>query len=198
MLIRSLVAAGAVSLASLAHAELNQFTQPGTLKIDQGTPRTAILQVNCSPDRDGGALSIELVVTEANTRKDFDFDDFEGPGAAASKTALSHLAWASATFSTAIQHAATGWYAPQPPEAFVFGITQLSHRREELARLLNSMRGQTGNLVWTQTGFDDAKRQLVATFEFDATAAERLQAAASSCLPQILRPRKSVIPPGTQ
>src|SRR5258706_16400283 len=74
-------------------AELHEFSQAGSLKIDAGPRRSATLHVACSPEKDGGALSIELIVLEANTRKDFDYDDFEGPDAAASDKALSHLVW---------------------------------------------------------------------------------------------------------
>jgi hypothetical protein len=38
--------------------------------------------------------------------------------------------------------------------------------------------------VWTQTGFDKATRRLVATFEFDASAAARLRDAMAACLPE--------------
>lgn len=173
-----------LAIAAGANAELHEFSQAGTLKIDAGAPRNATLYIACSPDKDGGALSIELVVPEANARKDFDYDDFEGPDAAAGGKALSHLVWTTAAGSTEITRAAAGWYAPEPPESFMFGVTQMSHRREPPAKLLGAVGGDAGKLVWTQTGFDKATRKLVATFELDATSAARMRDAVSGCLPK--------------
>ena len=192
MNVRPFLAAATLAMMASAHAELHQFVQDGTLKIDQGTQRPAKLHVNCSPDSDGGALSIELVVTEANTRKDFDYDDFEGPDAPASGKALSGITWTTATGTTQITRAAAGWYAPKPPQSFLFGISQLSRHREEPARLLNAILDEPGTLVWTQTGFDNAKRQLVASFTLDAAAVRSLHDAAAACLPQNLPTKKSM------
>ena len=176
---------GAFMLASAtgAHAELHEFSQAGSLKTDAGAERSATLHLACSPDKDGGALGIELVVPEANTRKDFDYDDFEGPDAAAGGKALSHLVWTGASGAAEIHHVAAGWYAPEPPESFMFGVSQMSHRREPPARLLAAIGADGGRLVWTQTGFDKATRKLVATFELDAAAAGKARAAVASCLP---------------
>lgn len=175
---------------SAAHAELREFSQAGRLKIDDGAQRSATLHAACSPDKGGGALSIELIVLEANTRKDFDYDDFEGPDAAAGSKALSHLAWTAGSGTTEITSVAAGWYAPEPPQAFMFGVSQLSHRREAPAKLLAAIGPGAGTLVWTQTGFDKATRKLVATFEFDAAATTRLRSAVASCLPDA-KPGKS-------
>jgi hypothetical protein len=190
MIVRSLLATAALAMMAGAHAELHRFVQEGTLKIDQGTQRNALLQVNCSPDSDGGALTIELVATEANTRKDFDYDNFEGPDAAASGKALSHIVWTTPTGTTQIIHAAAGWYAPEPPQSFMFGVSQMSHHREEPARLLNAIRNEPGTLVWTQTGFDDPQRQLIARFELNDAAVNRLHDAVAVCLPQNLPLKK--------
>jgi hypothetical protein len=89
MNMRLLAAAPALAFAAAAHADLHEFSQAGTLKVDAGAPRSATLHAACSPDKDGGALSIELIVLEANTLKDFDYDDFEGPDAAAGQGAES-------------------------------------------------------------------------------------------------------------
>jgi hypothetical protein len=191
MMLRPILAALTMTASSRGHAELHQFVQDGILNIDQGTQRPAILHVNCSPDGDGGALSIELVATQANTRKDFDYDDFEGADAAAGAKALSHLVWKTATGTTQIIHVAAGWYAPEPPQSFVFAISQPSHHREEPARLLDAIRDEAGTLAWVQTGFDNAKHRLVARFELDAAAVKRLHDTAAACLPQNL-PVKSM------
>jgi hypothetical protein len=183
--IRAAIALGVATLAIAAgaHAGLHEFSQAGTMIIGAGAARSATLHIACSPDKDGGALSIELVVPEANTRKDFDYDDFEGPDAAASAKALSHLVWTTAAGATEITRTAAGWYAPEPPESFIFGITQMSHRREPPAKLLAAVGGDAGRLVWTQTGFGQATRKLVATFELDAASAARMREAVSGCLP---------------
>src|SRR5512141_1091855 len=136
MIVRSIVATATLAMMACAHAELHQFVHDGTMKIDAGAERSAMLHVNCSPDPAGGALAIELVATEANTRKDFDFDNFEGPDAPAGGKTLSHIAWTTTAGTTQIAHAAAGWYAPEPAQSFMFGISQLSHHREEPARLL--------------------------------------------------------------
>ena len=183
MKIRLLAATVALVVSGAAHAELFKFNQAGTVQIDSGAVRNATLNLLCSPDADGGALSIELVVPEANTRKDFDYDDFEGPDAAAGQKALSHLAWTAASGTTEISSAAAGWYAPEPPQSFMFGVSQLSHRREAPAKLLAAIGSESGKLVWTQTGFDKSTRRLVATFEFDTAAAMRLRNAVAACLP---------------
>jgi hypothetical protein len=177
-----LAAAAALAACSAAHAELFKFNQAGTVRIDGGAARDATLAITCSPDAKGGALSIELVVPEANTRKDFDYDDFEGPDAPALEKALSHLVWSGA-YSAELTHAASGWYAPEPPESFMFGITQMSHQRKPPAKLLDAVASGPGKLVWTQTGYDKATRQLVATFDFDAATATALHTAVVRCLP---------------
>jgi hypothetical protein len=183
MHIRLLALATALACATGAHAQLHEFSQAGTLKTDAGAARSATLHAACSPDKDGGALSIDLIVLEANTRKDFDYDDFEGPDASADGKALTRLAWTAASGTTEISSAAAGWYAPEPPQSFMFGVSQLSHRREPPAKLLAAIGSEPGKLVWTQTGFDKATRKLVATFEFDAAAAMRLRGAVAACLP---------------
>jgi len=75
------------------------------------------------------------------------------------------------------------WYAPEPPQSFMFGVSQRSHRREPPAKLLGAIGAEAGKFVWTQTGFDKSTRKLVATFEFDEAAAVRLRGAIATCLP---------------
>jgi hypothetical protein len=167
-----------------ANAAQREFSQAGKMRIDTGAERSATLHLMCTPDTDGGAVSIELIVPEAYPRKDFDYDDFEGPDAAAGDKALSTLTWTTAAGKTTITHAAAGWYAPEPPDSFMFGVSQLSHRREEPARLLNAIGAEGGQFTWQQAAFDKSKRQLVAHFDLDAAAAQRLHTAVAECLPQ--------------
>ena len=181
---RPLPALLALVVVTAAHAEMRESSHAGTLKIEGGTARSATLHVACTPDRDGGALGIELIVPEANTRKDFDYDDFEGPDAAAAEKSLSLLTWTGGAAPTSITAAASGWYMPEPPGAFAFGVSQLSHRREAPARLLLAVEGGVaGELEWTQSAFDAQGRKLVATFPVDAAASQRLHDAVVRCLP---------------
>src|SRR5262249_4129999 len=114
---------------------------------------------------------------------DFDYDDFEGPDAAAGSKALSNLSWTSAAGPTAITAAAGGWYVPDPPEAFTFAVSQPSHHRKPPAQLLLAVTGAAGVFEWTQTALDAGGRRLVARFDLDAAAARRLHTAAVRCLP---------------
>ena len=175
----------AFAAAGGARAESYEFRQAGTLKIDGGPERTTSLHIACSPDNDGGALSVEMTIPEANTRKDFDYDDFEGPDAAAGDKPLSHLVWnAAGGASTEITHTAAGSYIPDPAQAFAFSLSQLSHRRQAPAKLLSAIGPEAGKLVWTQTGFDKATCKLVATFEFDAGAAKKVHDTVATCVPR--------------
>ena len=189
MLLRIFITATIFASSVCARAESFEFNQSGTLKVDTAAQRSAQLHVACSPDSDGGALTIELMVPEANTRKDFDYEDFEGPDAPAGGKALSHLAWTSAAGTTDITHAATGWYVPDPAQAFMFGVTQMSHHREPPARLMAAVGLDAGTLTWTQSGFGKDEHKLVATFMFDAAATQKAHAAVVRCLP-INSPRK--------
>ena len=127
MRVHPIFVATALVLAANARAELKEFSQAGMLKADDVAPRSATLRAACSPDKNG-VLSIELIVLEANTRKDFDYDDFEGPDAAAGGKALTHLAWTAGSGTTEITSAAAGWYAPEPPQSFMLGVSQRSLR----------------------------------------------------------------------
>jgi len=180
MIVAAMLAIGVLTSAVNGPGE---FSQSGMMKIGNGPERSAMLHVGCSADPAGGALVVELVVTEANTRKDFDYDDFEGPDASAGAKALSHVAWKTASATTEITHAAAGSYLPEPPESFMFGIDQLSRRPGPAATLLSAVGVEAGQLVWTQKGFDEAKRKLNATFNLDAAATQGLRDTVAACLP---------------
>ena len=173
----------ALAVSGAAVAASRQFDQAGNLTIAGAAARPAHLHIACSPDQNGGALSIELTVPEANTRKDFDYDDFEGPDASAGSKALSHLVWTAAGTTTDITLAAAGWYAPEPPDSFMFGVSQPAHRDDAPAKLLAAIGKLPGQLVWTQSGADAKQGALIATFDLDAEAARRVHAAVQSCLP---------------
>lgn len=165
--------------ATAAHAD-GDVTKTGTLQIDAGVRRAATLHIGCSSDRNGGAIVVELTVPDANTKKDFDYDDFEGPDSPAG--ALSHLQWSTAAGKTEITATAAGSYIPEPPEAFQFGIDALSHRHSPGATLLAGVTSESGKLVWTQSSYDTSKRKLVATFDLDAAEAKKIHDVTAPCL----------------
>src|SRR5262249_53575708 len=94
-------------LATAAHAELHTLVLEGKLQAPGGT-RTVRLPFVCKTDSDGGAVSVELWVPQAFKLKDFDYDNFEGPDAAARERALSHLSLSDDAGSKEIAHAASG------------------------------------------------------------------------------------------
>jgi hypothetical protein len=168
-------------------AELSQLALPGQLNV-AGDTRAASLRLLCNPDRDGGAIGVELWVPRAYTLKDFDYDDFEGPDAAAADRALSRLSVDGKPGTTEIAHAASGWYAGDEPDTFVFALSELAHRQGEIAAFLRAVDAKRTQLVWVQTGFDDPKRQLRATFALDAATVERIHATVDVCLMPAAQP----------
>jgi hypothetical protein len=164
-----------------AHAELDRLILDGQLHGPGGT-RSATLRLLCDPDAHGGAISLELWVPQAFKLKDFDYDDFEGPDAAAGNRTLSGVSVTGGSNPTEIRYAAGGWYSGEDPDTFVFGLSQLSHRQGKIATLLKAIDAQHTQLVWVQTGFDDPKRELRAMFPLDAATVKRIHAAVDVCL----------------
>ena len=163
------------------HADLNRLVLEGRLS-GAGNPRDVRLCFLCNPDPDGGALSVELWVPQAYTLKDFDYDDFEGPDAAAGSRALSRVNVSGAGGTTEITHAAAGWYSGEEPDTFVFGLSELSHRQGKIATFLKAIDTKHTQLVWVQTGFDDPQRELRATFALDAATVKHIHDAVDECL----------------
>jgi hypothetical protein len=139
------------------------------------------LHIGCSSDANG-ALIIELIIPDANTKKDFDYDDFEGPDAHAG--ALSHIEWITKVGKTAITTDVAGSYIPNPPEAFQFGLDEDSHKHSKGATLIAGFKSEAGKLVWTQSSHDTSKHKLVATFDMDASETKRVHETTSACLPK--------------
>ena len=133
-------------LSAAAHAD-GDVTRKGSVRIDDGAERTSTLHIGCSSDKNGGAIVVEIVVPDANTKKDFGYDDFEGPDSTAGK--LSHVEWIAGAKTTSVTTAASGSYIPDPPEAFQFEIAELSHRKSAPATLLAGADGTAAKLVWT-------------------------------------------------
>ena len=179
----------AVLLTSVAGAEQQRFDLNGQL-ASAGKARPVSLRVLCEPDPHGGAMSLELWVPEANTRKDFDYDHFEGPDAAAGDRALSHVSIPRGKHASEMSAAAAGWYSGENPDTFVFGISQRSHEKGKLATLLEAMRPLDTQLIWVQRGYDDPKRELRATFALDAATIARIHTTIAECLtPHSAKPR---------
>jgi hypothetical protein len=99
------IAAAIVLSAAAVYADACPVALTGQLASSAGR-RAAQLRIQCEPAADGGALGIELWVPEAFTRKDFDYDHFEGPDAVASGRALSRLSVSGAGSHVEIVHAA--------------------------------------------------------------------------------------------
>ena len=172
----------AVSLNNAAaRAEQQRFDLNGQLESG-GNARAVALRVLCEPDPHGGAMSLELWVPEANTRKDFDYDDFEGPDAAAGNRALSHVSIPRGKHASEMSATAAGWYSGEDPDTFVFGISQRSHQKGQLATLLEALRPLDTQLIWVQRGYDDPKRELRATFALDAATIARIHTTVAECL----------------
>ena len=115
-----------IPLASLAHAD-GDVTKTGSLRVDEGAERASTVHIGCSSDAHGGALVVEITVPDANTKKDFGYDDFEGPDSPAGK--LSHVEWITPAKTTSVTTSAAGSYIPDPPEAFRFEIAELEAER---------------------------------------------------------------------
>lgn len=162
-------------------AETREATVAGTLASSSG-PRAASLRVICNPDPRGGALSLELRVPEAATRKDLDYDDFEGPDAVAAGAERTDLTVTAGGATRSLRRPAAGWYAGDDAAAFVFGVTELARRRGTLAALVARVVGEHAEIAWAQGSFDDIRRTLRARFELDAGAVGRFAAAARACV----------------
>jgi hypothetical protein len=179
----SLLVAAVLAGASGARADdLQRFDLNGQLQVAGGT-RPVSLRLLCAPDAHGGAISIELWVPQAFTRKDFDYEDFEGPDAPAGNRALTHLSLAGGKSATEIAHPAAGWYSGEDPDTFVFGLSQASHRQGKIAALLQAVTPERTGVTWVQRGFDDPKRDLHATFALDAETVKHIRATVDACLP---------------
>jgi hypothetical protein len=170
-----------ILVASAAHAD-GDVTKNGSMHIDNGAERVSTVHIGCSSDAHGGALVVEITVPDAYTKKDFSYDDFEGPDSPAG--ALSRIEWITAKNTTRIATKAAGSYVPDPPDAFRFEIAELARRKSAPATLLAGADGTTAKLVWTQSSYDKSKRTLIATFAFDANESAHVRDGVKACLPK--------------
>ncbi|HEX4480085.1 MAG TPA: hypothetical protein VH082_04705 [Rudaea sp.] len=166
--------------ASVAHAD-GDIRKAGTVRIDSGDVRASTVHIGCSSDPHGGALVVEIIVPDAYTKKDFGYEDFEGPDAPAGK--LSHIEWIAGAKTSQITTAIAGGYIPEPPDAFNFEIAGISRRASSAATLLAGVEASEAKLVWTQSSYDKSKRTLVATFAFDASESAHVRDVVKACLP---------------
>lgn len=146
-----------------------------------GTPVRA--ELLCHPDRRGGAISLHLLVAKALSRGDLDYEAFEGPDAPARDADLTRLELRSEGADASLERTAAGWFGGDEPGTFVLGVSELSGKPSPLASLLGRIGTSPAQLTWTQTGFADRHRRLVARFELDAARAKSLRDAVAPCLP---------------
>jgi len=176
-----LAGAAMLGAASAARADQRRLVLDGKLE-SAGSTRAVTLRALCEPDPNGGAISVELWVPQAAQLKDFDYDDFEGPDAAAGNRALSTVRVSGAGNSSEITYPAAGWYSGEDPDTFVFGLSQRSHRSGTVATLLKAIDAQRTQLLWIQRGFDNAKRELRATFALDPAKVQQIHDTVDACL----------------
>jgi len=170
-----------LSFAAAAQADLNSLVVAGKVE-GQGGTRPATLRLLCNSDPDDGALSIELWVSQAFKLKDFDYDDFEGPDAAAADRALSHVSLVANKGQTEISQAAAGWYSGDDPDTFVFGLSEPSHHAGKVGTLVKAIEAKHKQIVWVQSAFDKSKRELRASFALDAATVKRIHDSLDECL----------------
>lgn len=176
-------AIGAFSTNAGASDELREVHLDGRLHVADKT-WTAGLRVFCTPVSNG-ALGIELIVPDAATRKDFDYDDFEGPDASAGHATLTRISLAGESGKTEVSRHVSGWYGVEPAGSFVFSMTQAIGERDVLTGLFANLDRQRGHVVWVQTSSDKSKRELRGAFDFDDAQAKRLSDVVAPCLKKL-------------
>lgn len=172
--------AAACCVTAVAHAEPQRLTLTGTVQTT-GEPREATLRIVCDPGPDG-VLGLELWVPKAFELKDFDYDDFEGPDAAARTRLLSSLVLQSTAGSTRNAFAVTGWYAGDDPNTFVFGVSGAPYSYSGVAAIFRDVASDRDELVWSQRSFRKPERTLRAAFPLDVATGTRLRATVGPCL----------------
>jgi len=153
----------------------------GTVQVGAES-RPAHLRFGCAADPRDGALSVELWVPEAFTRKDFDYDDFEGPDAPAGRRALTTIRMSGEHGMTEMSTAVAGWYAGDDPDTFVLAVSEVVRRPGKVARLLGALDATRDRILWVQPRFDDATRTLQASFALDPAAVAKIHAVVAPCL----------------
>lgn len=143
------------------------------------------MNIHCHPAQNG-AMGLELVVPDADQVAGFNFGPFEGPDAPASEKALTHIHVGRKNGDTEATVTASGWYNWEG--AFVFSVSQRSHRPGSLARLLSAMSSGGAQVRWTQASDGAASATIDATFKLDVAQLEKLRASVVECLPK--NPRK--------
>jgi len=165
-----------------AHAGGLQAMSLGGQAITPAGPRDVQLNVFCRSDRDG-MVGLQLLVLDAEHVTGFDFAPFEGPDAPAGEKALSRIQVSSRHRNSHSTLRAGGWYSADVQGAFVLGVSQRSHRRGAVARLLRDMLAADARLSWTQLGFGNTEVKVEASFALNATQQKRLRTVVRNCLP---------------
>ena len=164
-----------------AHAD-GDVTKSGTMRIDAGAERASTAHIACSSDRDGGALYFEITVPEANTKKDFGYDDFEGPDA--KPGALSHVEWIGPRKQHEVTSTASGSYIRRPGRRIPLRDRRTA--RDARARRRRCWPARTAprpNSCGRRSSYDKSRRTLVATFAFDAEESAHVRDTVKACLP---------------
>jgi hypothetical protein len=172
MLLKLLVLAAASGPGVFVCGELS-FSAAGSMQLPGLPDQPVSLHVACLAGSD--PFQIELIVPGAAERNDFDYADFEEPGARAAGVALSNVTWTTASSSVSLNAAVAGSYDPQA--AFAFRL-----KADEWTSVLSALDTEPGTLVWTQSAFDDLNQRFVATFNLDAGATAALRNSIDLCL----------------
>jgi hypothetical protein len=157
----------------------------GSIKVDGqvDTPagtRPARLVLACSRATEPnttGALSIELRL-DPSAITGFGFDDYEGPGAPASRTPSARLTLgtlAGGPFTVA------GWYSQD--KLFNFGISVVARTPGPVTQFAPALTTSDAPLVWSQPGATAAQPTLTAYFQLNASQRAAWATAIVPCLP---------------
>jgi hypothetical protein len=145
--------------------------------------RAARFEFYCSENgrNTTGALGVDLFVSRyEELAQAFDFDAFEGPGAAAGARTRIEVGGISGRFTV------SGWAGVTEDKPFGFGLTAARRRDAPrlaaVARVLQPLTAGPSTLVWTQQNAERSGTSIVARLDVSAEDAGRLRALLMPCL----------------
>lgn len=112
-----------------------RVSAPGTAP---NGPAATTLTLQCAPGKDG-SVSIQYAVSGTDKIKQFNFGDFEGPGAPASKRRLVQFAVQTPRGAVKLQTAVSGYYTDQG--VFVFELAAANNAVSGATRVADAIRG---------------------------------------------------------
>ncbi len=130
----------------------------------------ARLSLQCRPGVKGSLLW-SLEVEHAAKLKDFVYDDFEGPDAAASAQRLSELSIEGGLMHPQVKAAQNGFYHGERSDSFVFEVSAPATAASDAALLADAVGPSTTGFAWSVTSARDVKQRIVAHFPAQAAAA---------------------------